>query len=180
MLCGVPRISRDTRPKRGDMKRLIVLREICTIFSICVSTAIAAPAQTLTTLVDFAVTNGANPQSSLVQGTDGNFYGTTSGGGAYGIPTCTSGIGLVGCGTIFKMTPGGMLSTLYSFCAQTNCPDGADPIAELVQGADGNFYGTTAAAGTDGCGTVFKITPAGALTTLHSFASPTVRTPSAG
>ena len=109
-------------------------------------------------------------QTALVAGTDGNFYGTTGGGGAYNNASqCPS-----GCGTVFKITPAGALKTLYSFCAQTNCPDGSGPNA-LVLGSDGNFYGTSANGGTStacgvyGCGTVFKITPQGAFTSLHSF-----------
>ena len=66
-----------------------------------------------------------------MQGSDGNFYGTTSDGGA------NSG------GTVFKITPGGTLTTLYSFAGS----DGADPYAGLVQGSDGNFYGTTCVGG---------------------------------
>src|ERR1039458_2521717 len=61
------------------------------------------------------------------------------------------------------------LTTLYNFCSQPNCIDGAESYAELVQGTDGNFYGTTHNGGTSGDGTVFKITPNGTLTTLHSF-----------
>jgi len=75
------------------------------------------------------------------------------------------------------MTPEGALTTLYSFCSQSRCADGANPVAGLVQGTDGNFYGTTIVGGTGpcpgmltpGCGTVFRITPQGALTTVHSF-----------
>jgi uncharacterized repeat protein (TIGR03803 family) len=121
------------------------------------------PAGTLTTLHSFDGTDGATPFDAPVQATDGNFYATTPGGGAYGQ------------GTVFKMTPSGTLTTLYSFCAQAGCPDGSDPEGGLIQGTDGNFYGTTNSGGTssgcgsDGCGTVFKITPAGTLTTLHSF-----------
>jgi uncharacterized repeat protein (TIGR03803 family) len=128
---------------------------------------------TLTTLHSFCTqTNcpdGAKPHAGLVQATDGNFYGTTSGGGASG--NC----GDYGCGTVFKITAGGTLTTLHSFCTQTNCPDGAEPYAGLVQATEGNFYGTTQYGGTSGncggynCGTVFKITAGGTLTTLHSF-----------
>jgi uncharacterized repeat protein (TIGR03803 family) len=122
------------------------------------------PAQTFTTLVNFNYTNGANPYfMSLVQGTDGNLYGTTESGGANGE------------GTVFKVTPTGTLTTLYSFCAKTNCTDGSLPGGGLVLGTDGNFYGTTLEGGITAdpcggnCGTIFKITPAGELTTLHSF-----------
>jgi uncharacterized repeat protein (TIGR03803 family) len=120
--------------------------------------------------------DGAEPYAALVQGTDGNFYGTTGYGGANGQ------------GTVFKITSGGTLTTLYSFCSQTNCADGSLPMAELVQGTTGNFYGTTSSGGVNAssqcCGTVFTITPDGALTTLYSFCSQTNCTdgdsPSAG
>jgi uncharacterized repeat protein (TIGR03803 family) len=115
------------------------------------------PAGVLTTLVEFAGTNGANPHAALVQGSDGNFYGTTSiGGGSF----ATNG----GEGTIFKMTPTGVLTTLVLF----NVTNGAFPEAALVQGSDGNFYGTTSI-GASGWGTVFTMTPAGVLTTLVPF-----------
>lgn len=96
----------------------------------------------------------------FILGSDGDFYGVTSGGGA------NDG------GTVFKISPQGALTTLYSFCAQAHCADGGDPTSSLVQGADGNFYGTTEQGGNifDG-GTVFRITPAGELTTLYSFCS---------
>jgi uncharacterized repeat protein (TIGR03803 family) len=121
---------------------------------------------TLTTLYSFCsqsgCTDGANPFAALVQATDGDFYGTTFGGGA--------GVYGFSAGTVFKITPSGKLTTLYSFCAQSKCTDGARSYAGLVQATDGNFYGTTS---TDGAnifyGTVFKITPSGTLTTLYSF-----------
>lgn len=71
------------------------------------------------------------------------------------------------CGTVFRITPSGALTTLYTFCSQPNCTDGMYPYAPLVQASDGNFYGTTE--GFDGYGTVFKITTSGVLTTLHNF-----------
>jgi len=125
------------------------------------------PSGTLTTLHSFDATDGAYPYAGLVQATDGNLYGTTGNGGANNI--CNS-----GCGTVFKITPAGAFTTLYSFCSQPNCADGASPYA-LVQGTDGNFYGATAGGGnisdcnSQGCGTIFKITAGGTLTTLHSF-----------
>ena len=110
----------------------------------------------------FSYTDGAYPEAGLVQASDGNFYGTTEGGG-----TGTF-------GTVFKITSNGTLTTLYNFCVQYPCADGAAPPGVLVQSTDGNLYGTTIAGGTSstcsgGCGTVFKITTSGALTTLHSF-----------
>jgi len=139
----------------------------------------AAHGQQLTTLYNFCslggldCTDGSAPSGYLIQGSDGNFYGTTTGGGQYGQ------------GTVFKVTPTGTLTTLYSFCAQggADCTDGAQPVAGVIEGSDGNFYGTTAAGGIPQtydlcnaptpftCGTVFKITPSGELTTLYSFCS---------
>jgi uncharacterized repeat protein (TIGR03803 family) len=108
--------------------------------------------------------DGIQPQN-LIQGSDGNFYGTT-----LGYDCGNSG----NCGTIFKITSSGAFQTLYTFCSKSGCTDGGLPTG-LTQGSDGNFYGATAAfddpctAGTAQCGTVFKITPTGKLTTLHTF-----------
>jgi uncharacterized repeat protein (TIGR03803 family) len=119
----------------------------------------------LTVLYNFCsqtnCTDGANPVASLVQSTDGDFYGMAPAGGANGY------------GTVFKITRSGKLTTLYSFCSQTNCTDGANPAAALIQATDGNFYGTTSLGGANGGGTIFKITPRGKLTTLYSFCSQT-------
>ena len=112
------------------------------------------PSGTLTTLHSFDSSDGSNPQGALVQATDGKFYGTTSGGGDNGF------------GTVFKITPSGRLTTLHSFDFYM---DGASPVAGLVQARDGKFYGTTYDGGANGYGTVFKITPSGTLTTLHTF-----------
>jgi uncharacterized repeat protein (TIGR03803 family) len=124
------------------------------------------PSGTLTTLYSFCSQSGCpdgdGPTAGLVQASDGNFYGTTYGGGTN---NC---FGYAGCGTVFRITPSGTLKTLYSFCSQSGCPDGHSPNAALVQATDGNFYGTTESVGT---GTVFKITPSGTLTTLYTFCS---------
>jgi uncharacterized repeat protein (TIGR03803 family) len=101
--------------------------------------------------------DGSNP-ISLVLGTDGNFYGTTASGGAN-----------YNAGTVFKITPTGARTTIYSFCAQVGCTDGATPRDGLVLGSDGNFYGPTYYGGAHNEGTLFQITPAGVLNTLHSF-----------
>jgi uncharacterized repeat protein (TIGR03803 family) len=120
------------------------------------------PTGTLTTLYSFCVVSypfcydGSNPIGP-VSGNDGNFYGTTASGGANSQ------------GSIFKITPSGTLTTIYSFCAQITCPDGSDARNSMILGSDGNFYGTTYYGGASNEGTVFKITPAGVLTTLHSF-----------
>ena len=118
-------------------------------------TAIVSPSQTLTTLHNFAgqPNDGKNPYAGLVQGRDGNFYGTTESGGA------------TNHGMVFKMTPSGTVTILYSFPGYPS--GGGDPTGTLIQASDGNFYGTTN--GGNGGGIVFKITSNGALTTLHTF-----------
>jgi uncharacterized repeat protein (TIGR03803 family) len=143
------------------MKKSSFLKMICIVFIFCVMTVVASLAQTFTSLASFDLTNGENPEYvSLVQGLDGNFYGTTAFGGAGGTN---------GEGTVFKITPAGTLTTLYSFCIQADCLDGEEPEAGLILASNGNFYGTTYGGGAYGYGTVFKITAAGALTTLYSF-----------
>lgn len=128
-------------------------------FWLLMTSAAISSAQTFTTLVNFDGSNGALPQGSLVQGTDGNLYGTTVHGGTPGY------------GTIFRMTPAGKVTTIYTFCVQTNCPDGYIPEAGLALATNGDFYGTTAGGGNASPpeGTVFKITPHGVLSTLYSF-----------
>jgi uncharacterized repeat protein (TIGR03803 family) len=105
---------------------------------------------------------GAYP-GPLMLGTDGNFYGVAGWGGI-----TTGACGSSGCGTIFKMTTGGTVAVLHTFSG----PDGIYPNG-LIEGSDGNFYGTAANGGGSGsacgCGTIFKITPAGVFTTLHKF-----------
>ena len=109
----------------------------------------------LTTLVNFGGANGSYCVSALVQGSDGDFYGTTTDGG-------TGGTATGGGGTVFRMTPAGVLTTLVSF----NGANGNSPQDPLVQGSDGNFYGTTTYGGANGRGTVFQVTTNGVLTTL--------------
>jgi uncharacterized repeat protein (TIGR03803 family) len=122
--------------------------------------ATTSQAQTFRTLFSFQGAGGSRPEYvRLVQGTDGNFYGTTSDGGANGT------------GTVFRMTAAGGAHALYSFCSKPNCTDGSTPFAGLIQGSDGNFYGTTYVGGAHDNGTVFKITSRGVLTVLHSFDS---------
>jgi uncharacterized repeat protein (TIGR03803 family) len=106
----------------------------------------------------YAFGNDGICPTAFIQGSDGNFYGTTSGGGT------SSGTGF-GSGTVFKITPAGVETMLYSF---TGGADGKAP-STLIQGSDGNFYGTTSGGGATGYGTLFKITPAGVETVLYSF-----------
>ena len=129
-----------------------------------------APGGMLTILYSFCsqpdCADGAEPEGTLVQATDGNFYGTAYAGG---VSHDCSGAYVSGCGTIFKIAPSGTLTTPYRFCPQTGCADGEGPSSGVVQATDGNFYGTTEWGGAYGDGTVFKVTPAGTLTTLHAF-----------
>ena len=116
----------------------------------------------LATLHSFCVKSGCPdgqaPYAGLTLASDGNFYGTTPAGGAN-----------ANNGTVFKITPAGKLTTLYSFCSQAGCTDGQGPYAGLVQATDGNLYGATSSGGAQGYGSLFSITLSGALTTLHSF-----------
>jgi uncharacterized repeat protein (TIGR03803 family) len=190
---------------------------ISAVFILCAATAALSSAQTFTLLEKFdGFSNGDNPFSGLVQGTNGDFYGTTENGGATEQGTLfkitpsgtlttlvsldgADGLGPLGamivatngnlygttysggasdaceggCGSIFTMTPSGTQTVLYSFCSQSDCTDGAQPFAGLLQATDGNFYGTTAAGGTNGGGIVFKMTPSGTVTTLYNFCSET-------
>ena len=126
------------------------------------------PQGALTTLHNFSSADGCYPEAGLVLGRDGNFYGTTEAGGAHG--SCGE---YPNGGTIFKITPAGALTTLYSFCSATNCTDGDFPYGEMVQDTDGNLYGTTTGGGTNnpGYGTIFKISAGGGFTSLYSFCS---------
>ena len=103
-------------------------------------------------------TDGAAPGGDLIQAGDGNFYGVTNGGDV-----------TADYGTVFKITPAGTETVLHNFTNTGN--DGVNPSAALVQGSDGNFYGTTPTGGASGLGVIFKITPSGTETVLHSFGS---------
>ena len=145
--------------------------------SLCLTGQITA--QTYTTLANFNFSNGDLPIGGLIQGTDGNFYGTTVEGGTnpcivdrtHSRPNGVN----EDCGTIFKITPSGALTSLHSFDGK----DGEYPESGVIQGKDGNFYGTTQSGGAvttcdatsqiPGCGTIFKITSTGTFTSLHSF-----------
>ena len=138
--------------KSACLDLLILL--IAVLFMVCVS---PADAQNLQTIWSFNGTNGANPEAALTLGNDGNFYGTTEAGGS------------VEYGTVFQVTTNGTLTTLISFSGTGT--NGANPVAALTLGNDGNFYGTTEYGNSsifDG-GTIFKITTNGTLTTLVNF-----------
>lgn len=184
----------------------------------CAATAIAASAQTFTTIADFPFSEGVDPDAPLVEGVNGNLFGTTVAGGSsshcrldgrpYGCGTVfqvtTGGTltavhrfddsdgavpgglaqavngtllgttfygGASSAGTVFKIGSTGKLTTLYNFCSQTNCIDGRYPTSRLVLGANGNYYGATYGGGANQSGSVFEITSDGILTTLYSFCS---------
>jgi uncharacterized repeat protein (TIGR03803 family) len=115
------------------------------------------PGGALTILHTFTGSDGRNSYASLIQGGDGMLYGTTEYGGAYDY------------GTVFSITPGGGLTVLHSFGASTS--DGRQPMAPLIQGADGRYYGTTMGGGSTNDGTVYSITSSGSLTIEHAFSN---------
>jgi len=121
------------------------------------------PAGVEKTLFDFPqAADGAFPRAGLVRDTKGNFYGTTQQGG-YSSGSCSNG----GCGTVFKLTPTGTGTVLFSF---VGAPGAFYPTGGLTLDAQGNLYGTTASGGVNGYGTVYQVTPAGVSTVLYSFA----------
>jgi uncharacterized repeat protein (TIGR03803 family) len=101
--------------------------------------------------------DGSGPSGALVADAAGNMYGTTVGGG------------LNDGGTVFKIGRDGTTDIVYSFCTQSNCSDGAEPLSGLIADHAGNFYGTTSGGGTQSRGTVFRLTPDGSEAVLHSF-----------
>jgi uncharacterized repeat protein (TIGR03803 family) len=121
-----------------------------------------SPSGALTTLYAFHGTNGSYPYSSLVQGSDGNLYGTTMSGGAYTNELFETGGGYAGYGTLFKISTNGDFTTLVSF-ERTN---GAQILGSLMQSKDGGFYGTTTRGGAYDLGTVFRLTVPSAPTII--------------
>lgn len=123
-----------------------------------------------TTLYSFSGPDGANPQSSLIMDPAGNLYGTAPTGGTYGE------------GVLFEITPAGQETVLYSF---TGGADGGQPMGPLSRDTEGNLYGTTYIGGGSSfcgyqtCGVVFRVSPAGVYTVLHSFSGPDGAHPSA-
>jgi uncharacterized repeat protein (TIGR03803 family) len=134
-------------PKRvGSVFRMTLRGKLTTLYRFCQESGCA---------------DGTEPNASLIQATDGNLYGTTTGGAANDH------------GTIFRMTLDGQLTTLHNFCSQSNCADGSGAVASLLEASDGNFYGTTAGGGTGlkPLGTIYRITPSGVFTVLYNFCS---------
>ena len=136
---------------------------VCAAFTI--SGAVRAPAQTVINFANFDGVDGNRPfGQTVMQATNGRFYGATFSGGAYGM------------GNVYELTPSGKLSNVYSFCSLANCADGAYPLGTPILGNDGNLYGVTDsggggsnAVGSIGSGTVYKLTLDGKLTTLYAF-----------
>ena len=120
------------------------------------------PAGAVTNLYSFSGPDGLSPQAGLLLASDGSFYGTTTLGGSTYVDSNN-----MGDGTVFRITPAGVLTTLHSFTGYPG--DGQAPKGTLIQGSDGNFYGTTSGGGTYGGGVLFQMTPAGVVTTLYSF-----------
>ena len=110
------------------------------------------PEGQLRTVHTFDYSDGCNPVGGLLQASDGNLYGTTTGI-------------TIGNGTIFSISKGNKFKTLYRF----NFSIGANPMGTLIQGKNGSLFGTTYSGGRYGSGTVFEFSPAGVLTTLHDF-----------
>jgi uncharacterized repeat protein (TIGR03803 family) len=117
----------------------------------------AANAQTYTRLYTYPSGTGIVTPEQFAQGRDGNLYTTAETNGTKSL------------GSVFSMTTAGALTTIYNFCPQTGCLDGQYPFGGVNLGFDGNLYGTTEGGGSHGAGTLFKITPAGTLTTLWNF-----------
>ena len=149
------RMTRKRTPKLESIHSVCLLWLAIALSSMALS-AVAAQAQTFTTLFSFNNSDGANPQASLIMDAQGNLYGTTSYGGTYGF------------GTVFKLDPSGNETVLHSFAG--NLEDGGTPDANLIVDASGNLYGTTyQGASPSGSGTVFRLDSSGNETILHSF-----------
>jgi uncharacterized repeat protein (TIGR03803 family) len=148
----------ELRLKACNPKFRFAATVLSVAFLLCAAAFATTP--TVTTVYNFAggKTSGSNPwYVTLVQGTDGDLYGTTYNGGAHSV------------GTAFKVTTSGTFTLLHSFAGGTT--DGANPTGGLTLGTDGNFYGTTQQGGTQSQGVIFKMTTTGTITLLHSFNS---------
>jgi uncharacterized repeat protein (TIGR03803 family) len=124
----------------------------------------AIPAQAQTPIVIYSFPGGSEPANpyaeAIAQGRDGNLYSTTVYGGVVGTTT----------GTVFKITPAGTVTVVYAEPAGSGPLDDCYPYSGVTLGTDGNFYGTNYYGGANGHGEVYKVTAAGVVTPLHSFA----------
>src|SRR5258706_1213225 len=127
-----------------NLRSLIIFGLALACAAIFFGLAVCAQAQTVTFLTQAGAT-------SVIQGTDGNLYGTAVGG-------------LHDQGQVFRMTPAGELATIYSFCSQPNCPDGADPFSAPILESDGNPYGVMAPVGNaNRAATIYRLTHTGQI-----------------
>ena len=136
------------------MFRAVTASMLVGAFLLATASDSSAQGSRLSVIHAFTGADGSLPSSSLIRGADGNFYGTTEAGGASNL------------GTVFQITPTGVLTVLHSF---PGAPGGSAPRAGLVLARDGNFYGTTGVGGAFNLGTVFRMTPAGTVTIIRSF-----------
>lgn len=149
----------------SDSRTTLKQALVCTIMALLLFATAIATAQTYTMLYTYPI--GAGAYSGIVapqvmaQGQDGNLYSTIANNGTKTF------------GTVYKIDTAGVPTTIYSFCLLTSCTDGGNPFGGVTLGVDGNFYGTTQGGGSHAAGTVFKVTPAGSLTTLWNFANGT-------
>ena len=152
----IPTSAESPHARVGALRRLIVtlLFPVAILMSLCLMPTPSVAVGQVTTLYSFKCPIG-NPQSSLVEGDDGNYYGATSGGDFFG----------GGYAAVYKVTPAGVLSTVHSFANEK-----LTSVSGLVKGVDGSLYGTTPY-GNGGSGTAFKITSSGAYTILHFFSA---------
>jgi uncharacterized repeat protein (TIGR03803 family) len=147
----------------AKMRKLNLWKILCFALIFSAGATIGSPANTFTSLVSFNGTDGTEPfYGTLVQGLNGDLYGTTSYGGTHI------------SGTVFEVTPAGNLTAIQSFDGGAR---GRYAQAGLYQYTNGIFYGTTVEGGTDSYGTIFQVTPAGTLTTLHR-SPPQINSPS--
>jgi uncharacterized repeat protein (TIGR03803 family) len=169
-ISSMPRLLREMQRMRNNEHHRSWIARLCqravnavlvfavVLASLLVSTQ-SSPAQAFTVFYSFkGGHDGAYPMSGLVMDGRGNFYGTTSGGGASNN------------GTVFKLDATGREAVLYNFCMRTNCVDGAFPVAPLLRDKAGALYGTTSNGSTFGNGVVFKLDARGKQTVLHKFA----------
>jgi uncharacterized repeat protein (TIGR03803 family) len=140
-LYGVTSNFENSNQAGGVFYKLTLSGDFTTLYTFCANSGCAG---------------GLDP-NAVIQASDGNFYGTTAGGG--------------NGGTIFSISPAGEFKLLYTFCSLANCTDGVGPGSPPAQGNDGNFYGVTRFGGAAGLGAVYKLTTAGAYSVLYSFCS---------
>lgn len=136
-------------------RKASLLPLVLAAFAFTLSLAVSVQAQTLTTVVNLDIKRGADPTSPVIQGFDGNLYGTAI---SYGTSAG---------GTAFRITPAGGFAPFYNYCGGGTCP--SSPNGGLIQAPNGRFYGTSIGGGTTGQGTVYELTPEGTETTLYTF-----------